>query len=363
MALVDRYPIVRWGVPVAAAATVFAAVAAPQAFADPALPERSAQQLLVDLQNPTDTSFSGTVETRTDLGLPALPVGANDGYAALLNGTNTLRVWQDGKERSKVSLIASGAETTTVRNGAEVWQWSSKDKKAVHATHQPRPQRETPAEAPKTPDEAAQRVLAQLDPSTEVSVGRTSRVAGRSAYELVLDPKSQQTLVGKVTIAVDSQTHNPLRVEVWPSGKAAPAIRVGFTQIDFADPAASTFRFSPPAGAEVVEKSAADKKDEPKGERPARPQPKSVGEGWERVTVTAMPKLPANTDPSVQRRAQHSGKAADWQQLVQSLPTVSGSWGSGKVLNTALVTVVVTEDGRVAAGSVPTDRVVAALAG
>ena len=41
---------------------------------------------------------------------------------------------------------------------------------------------------------------------------------------------------------------------------------------------------------------------------------------------------------------------------------MSGAWGSGRLLSTALVNVVITDDGRVAAGSVVPERLYAALA-
>ena len=42
---------------------------------------------------------------------------------------------------------------------------------------------------PRTPAEVAEVVLATIDPGTDIRVDGTSRVAGRSAYELVLTPE------------------------------------------------------------------------------------------------------------------------------------------------------------------------------
>lgn len=355
--------MIRWAVPAAALAVVAGAAFAPRAVAEPALPPKTAEQLLVDLQNQQTEALSGTVQSRTDLGLPPLPVGTDADFAALTSGTHTLRVWQSGETKARVSLVDTGAEATIIRNGSDVWQWSSTSKKATHTVLGDR-QKPAPdaSSMPATPQEAAREILSKVEPTTAVTVSGTESVAGRAAYELVLDPKSQATLVDRVTIAVDAENNAPLRVEAWPTGAGQPAVRVGFTEVDFSAPDDSVFRFNPPAGTTVEElQPKTGDQAKPEGQRPEQPKPTTVGDGWDAVTITTMPELPANTDPNAERESQHSGNPADWQQLRDSLPTVQGPWGSGKVITSALVTVVITDDGRVAMGMVPTERVVAAI--
>lgn len=60
-----------------------------------------------------------------------------------------------------------------------------------------------------------------------------------------------------------------------------------------------------------------------------------------------------------QQNALRNGEAGT---LVDTLPTVSGDWGSGHVLTGTLFTAVLTDDGRVAVGAVPTAVATAALA-
>lgn len=354
--------MIRWAVPVAAVAVVAGAAFAPRAVAEPALPPKTAEQLLVDLQNQQVDAFSGTVESRTDLGLPPLPVGTDSDFAALTSGTHTLRVWHSGETKARVSLVDAGSETTVIRNGNDVWQWSSESKKATHAVlagHQDSAR--TPSTAPKTPQEAAQQLLEKVEPTTAVTVSRTALVAGRPAYELVLDPKSDATLVDRVTIAVDAENNAPLRVEAWPTDAGQPAIRVGFTQVSFTAPDDAVFLFTPSAGTTVEEAHPKSGETKPEGQRQDQPKPTTVGDGWDAVTIATMPELPATADPDAERQSRHSGNPADWQQLRDSLPAVQGPWGSGRVLTSALVTVVITDDGRVAMGMVPTERVVAAI--
>ena len=63
--------------------------------------------------------------------------------------------------------------------------------------------------------DAAEAALAPIAPSTAVSLDGTASVAGRDAYELVLEPKDELTLVEEVRIAVDGETSVPLRVQAF----------------------------------------------------------------------------------------------------------------------------------------------------
>jgi hypothetical protein len=47
--------------------------------------------------------------------------------------------------------------------------------------------------------------------------------------------------------------------------------------------------------------------------------------------------------------------------MLQELPKVSGSWGSGRLLQGTLFSALVTNDGRVAVGAVPPAQLYAAL--
>ena len=70
--------------------------------------------------------------------------------------------------------------------------------------------------------QAAAQAIAAITPTTKVSVDDTARVAGRPVYQLVLEPKDTRSLIGKVTIAVDSETSVPLRVQVYAPWRVEP---------------------------------------------------------------------------------------------------------------------------------------------
>lgn len=367
MTVFDRRPRLRWTVPLAAGAVVAAVVVgAAAATADPGLPARTPAELLVALQQPQTQALSGTVSVTTDLGLPELPTSVTGGAAgpsALLTGTHTLRVWTDGDTRSRVDLLAQSNEYDVIRNGSDVWLWSSADAETTHVTL---PAEATASESqpapgvvsmPSTPQEAADAVLSALDPTTAVTVTGVSVVAGRPAYELVLTPKQEGTRVARVTIAVDAETSVPLAVRVYSTRSSAPAIDIGFTSVGFSTPDAAVFAFAPPPGATVTEHDGTSDRrgDGTSKELTGLPEPTVVGAGWTTVLV-----LPDAT------KAPAAGDAADVPDqlaaVVGALPVVSGPWGSGHVLDGSLLSVIVADDGRVAVGAVTPDLLSAALA-
>ena len=108
------------------------------------------------------------------------------------------------------------AERNAVRNGDELWFYNSKDNTAAHA-QLPADAAGRHADGPgaaATPEDLADKLLAKLDASTDVTVGPDVQIAGRAAYNLVLTPTTDATLVDSVAIAVDGESGLPLGVEV-----------------------------------------------------------------------------------------------------------------------------------------------------
>jgi outer membrane lipoprotein-sorting protein len=396
----DR-PNRRWLVPGVVAAVIAggAAVVARPAVAEAGLPDRTAADLIADVQKTQVTSFSGTVVQSADLGLPALPTKAaagdlasTEGLLALGTGSHTWRVWSAGPTASRLALVTELGESDVIRNGPDVWLWSSRDKKAVHyrlpaeataKSHPTPPALPSGVTMPATPDEAAKLALAKLDPSTEVSTGGTATVAGRSAYELVLTPRDRAALVSSVHIAIDGEKRVPLRVQVFGSKAANPskaAIDVGFTAVDFGTPDARQFTFTPPPDTTVTEASLEQAAQHPDGAakrapaatnsasaNPAAARPRIVGTGWTSVVTGTMPAPAATGQSSVgtpdgRGGTGDKGAAADQlQSLMATLPEVSGSWGSGRLLETNLLCAVITSDGRYAVGAVAPSKLYEAL--
>lgn len=204
-----------------------------------------------------------------------------------------------------------------------------------------------------TPEGVSAWVLRMLDPTTAVTTSSNDRVAGRAAYELMLTPKTANTKIGSIRIAIDAARHIPLRAQVFARGASKPAINVGFSSISFTKPAASRFNFTPPPGAKVTDKAPAAHSNARHAPNPSgtTAAPHVVGTAWSSVVVGSIP---------AKATANKQGPAS-MQDMLRLLPAVSGSWGRGHLLNTALFSAVLTDDGRFAVGAVQPATLYAAL--
>lgn len=374
MSLFDRTPRLRWVVPAGAALLVVGsgAIGALSASADPGLPPRTAEELLMALQQPTATALSGTVVSQADLGLPELPMASSRGseLSSLASGTRTLRVWTDGPDRMRLAVLGASSESDMVRNGDEVWVWSSDrgtaDRYVLAKPDSAEMPDELPPGLPRTPEEAAELALDALDPTTRVTTAGAGTVAGRAAYELLLTPTQAGTLVARVAIAIDAETSVPLRVQVYSTELADPALEVGFSSVDFGRPDSEVFDFTPPPGATVTDHGAVvpgagshDGTAQPHGG--LADEATVVGSGWISVVIAPVPAEAIGA--LVGADSQDSAAAGqDAMALLESLPRASGSWGSGWVLGGTLFSAVLTNDGTMAVGMVAPESLYAALA-
>ena len=223
-----QHPRARWAAPVLAAALTVGAVATAQSSAggQSDLAPRTAHDLLVDLQKARPTPLSGTVVQTMDLGLPQLSAGALGGGGpgsagslnpmTLLSGSHSWRVWYADPTNARLALVDGTGEYDVVRNGSDLWQWSSVDSSVVHATVRPRSEggragspTVPPTSVPhlpdlSSPDAVATWALSQLDPTTVVRSTQTDRVAGRPAHGLVLTPRTPGSRIGSVHLSLDA---------------------------------------------------------------------------------------------------------------------------------------------------------------
>lgn len=342
----------RWAPAVAVPAAIAAAViVAPLAAGASDLPVKSPADVLRLVAASDTRSFSGTVEQHSDLGLPELPVtsskGDDAGPADLLElalADHTAKVWVDGPAKVRVQVLDRLAERDAIRNGSDLWLYQSSGEKVLHATLPAHTEKSPAPDATTlTPSQLAQRFLDAVDPSTSVTLGADTSVAGRDAYDLVLKPKADSTLIGSVSIAVDGKTGIPLKVALTARGASAPAFEAGFTAFSEQRPDASVFSFTPPKGASVTEQTL------PKGHAPddasrQHPTPTVSGSGWATIV-----ELPAGSAPA---------SLSDDPLFAQLTQPVDG----GRALSSSVVSVLVTADGRVLVGSVPVSALQSAAA-
>ncbi len=116
-------------------------------------------------------------------------------------------------------------------------------------------------------------------------------------------------------------------------------MQIGFTSISFTTPSRSVFQFRPPAGATVTQRGrhpggpGATGQTMPPGAGPSGGRPVLLGSGW-----TAVVELPGGGPGSDSTLAEPTG--------------VSKPVPGGRLITTALVSVLITPDGAIFAGPV-----------
>lgn len=381
--------------------------------APPALPRQTPAQLIASLRHARmPAAFSATLTETANLGFPSLPsIGGMSSSplsaASLVSGSHTIQVWSAGPRHLRIAVPVSFGETDLRVNGSQVWLWESQGQKATRivapARYQARHYMKAgsgmtrePAKAGQAPGpdwaklsplQAARKALALAGPTTRVTIPGTTTVAGRNAYQLAIAPRTSQSLVGRILIAIDAKTRVPLSVQVFARGSSSPAFAIGYTSLTFARPAMSNFTFTPPPGAHV-------KTMVLPGSRPAAtPAPRHTGSsgqpaavargplagaqtfgtGWLSVLAVSSVRAMAFASGGVQSghrmtisgaggstayssSLQVSGTAGNGlgilAALLKAAKPVHGAWGSGRLLRTSLVSVLITSKGEVLIGAV-----------
>ncbi|MGH3765775.1 MAG: LolA family protein [Pseudonocardiaceae bacterium] len=319
------------------------------AGADPALPPVSPEDLVASVLTAKMPALNGTVAVHNALGLPALP-GVS---APLTQPESSFRVWSDGQGHGRLAIPSRGGEQVLIEDGTTVWRYDSSTRTATAWERGTTPGRQQPPVA--DPAQAAREMIDAVRKSSTVSVDGTGTVAGRPVYQLVLTPApTERTLLREVRVAVDSAQRVPLQLSVLANGSPDPALQIGFSDLTVGAQDPALFHFTPPAGVKVERPDPA-KHDPATSERPdigALPPGEhkdtmihTQGDGWDTVVLGQLPPAQPGTEPDTQR---------DPLAMIQQVGRpASGPWGHGWVIQTAVGTVLVTSDGRVAAGAVP----------
>jgi hypothetical protein len=381
----------RWAIPAALVATVVATavtLATAAAAASPSLPPRTPAQLLTDLatEASSPTPMSGQLVVSADLGIPQLPGQESpSSVLSLLTGSHTISLSYADRTHFRLALPVPLGETDVIRDGSTAWIWQSSSDSVTQLTlpasaaglygnagqapaGSPSPSPVTPL----TPQQAVQQLLTAIGPSTSVTSGDTTNVAGEDAYQLVVAPRDSRSLIGSVAIALDaSHPGVVLGVQVFPRGAQNAAWSEQFQTVAFATPDAGTFAFTPPNGATVhtvTPPATSGQQASPQPQQPATSGVKVIGKDW--LSVVELPSSAlagltsgGNVAGAVGQAAQSAAagpgsgpgggiSGADiWSALLQSATTVHGSFGSGQLIRTSLLSVLIT-GGHVFAGAV-----------
>jgi outer membrane lipoprotein-sorting protein len=363
---------------VAVTAVTVAALQIPAAQASPNLPDKTPAQLLASVSSDQKVPpMTGTVVETASLGLPQLPQTGNPtSMASLLTGSHTVKVYYQDGTHYRLAIPQPGSETDVVANGSKLWLWQSSNNSVTEFT-QPTDQAKAKAKAklpqtPLTPQQAANQVLAKVGQTTLVSVQANVMVAGEPSYELVLAPKDSRSLVGKVVIAIDGKYGVPLRVQLFAKGAASPSFQVGYTALQWVTPDPANFSFTPPKGSSVDVVNLGDQAAKSGASKPDTSGVGSYGKSW--LTVVSLPQkdlmqgfgtVAGGTGKQQDiASANNKGVGVSSSELLNALlgsaKPVSGSWGSGTLVTTSLVSMLMT-GGQVYIGAVQPSVLYAAV--
>jgi hypothetical protein len=260
---IRRYPVVA----VLVAALVLAGVSAGIAAVDPnpSLRPMGVEQLINSTVRALaqDPPLSGQLLSHVDLGIPSLPAQAPQSDQAqerlfeAINGDHRFRYW-NSPDGVRISELLPTAELSFIARrssgSAEAWAWDSRSFTALHLGPAPVAGELPPSPAALfDPLQATGQILSAVAPTTAISLAPPATVAGRDAYVLRIEPRTPETLIGRLEVSVDAERRIPLRVEVFARGAGKPALSLGYTSIHFGAVDVSVFRFEPPPGAKVTE--------------------------------------------------------------------------------------------------------------
>ena len=371
----------RWLPALVAPAVVGAVAAFPMQANAVDLPDLSPEELMVMMQDAQPVEFSGVVLKTTSLGLPALElssmlseeevermrektpeefadfvpeVAASQELAQameLITGEHRVRIFV-GETGMRAQILDRMSQRDLIVNAKEIWTYDSREQVATVASIDQQKLEQGKVSATQqleqyaaelglditNPQAVAEYVMSQVGDNSEVSVGTDHYKAGRTAYQLIVMPNSDVSLIDSVVLSIDSETAVPLAAAVYSIEQVEPAIEVGFESISFGDQDESLFSFTAPVGATVtnldeVEKPAISETEKPdyEGEKPTM-----IGEEWDSVLV-----IPAG-------EVNILAELQDNQLLSSLLKPVAG----GVAFETPIMKVFIASDGRVFAGAV-----------
>lgn len=371
----------RWLPAVITPALIGAVAAFPIQASAVDLPDLSPEELMVMMQDAQPIEFSGVVLKTTNLGLPALElssmlseeevermrektpeefadfvpeVAASQELAKameLITGEHRVRIFV-GETGMRAQILDRMSQRDLIVNSEEVWTYDSREQVATVASIDQQKVEQGRQSAMQqmekyaaelgldltNPPAVAEYVMSQVGDSSEVSVGTDHFKAGRTAYQLIVKPNSEVSLINSVVLSIDSETAVPLAAAIYSVEQTAPAIEVGFESISFGDQDESLFSFTAPAGATITNLDEIEKPEVPEAEKPSYEgeKPTMVGDEWDSVLV-----MPAGDMDML-------AELQDNQLLSSLLKPVAG----GVAFETPIMKVFIADDGRIFAGAV-----------
>ncbi len=367
------------------------------------LPDRTASELMTMMDSSVQ-GFSGTIVKTTDLGLPLLEMSSMmsadmveemeskipEGYEEfvpqlieangitqaleLIAGTHRMRIYASDLG-VRVQILDPMSQRDLIVTETEAWAYDARNAEAMHTkfdnelTPEQKAEFEAMAEGKldeltmkaqidlANPEEVATYLVEQMSEFSSVTVGKDHLVAGRAAYQLIIEPKSSNSLIRSVEISLDGETGMALDLSVFATQQDAPALQIGFESISFETPEASLFSFKAPAGTTVTEIDLEKElaalqleiptqtlseaelqklREELEAEYEGVEQPELLGDGWD--SVIYLPSIPGDLPMDM----------LETELFADMITEVIG----GKLLSTPVLNVLLTDSGEVYMGSV-----------
>jgi hypothetical protein len=332
------------------------------ARAEPTLPERTAAEVADWAAGPHPQPRSGFLELRTDLGLGDFGTASGESGGSLVglaSGSNDARLWEDGENR-RIALLQQLEETDWYRQGDVTYVWHSRRSRVTKvATPTTRGDASGLITALagggtiESPDGMAQRFLDLRSQSTRLVLHDPTYVADRPVYQLGLIPETETSLVTEVTIGVDAETGLPLKVSVH-TRSGTTAIESKFTSITYKKPAASNFAFRPPAEAVVTDGAKVSRERDFSGDWQKERDRERALEDVQSVTGVNDTLLRLATVGDGWNEVVAVSGLSWWRldDLGRTAKTVTGPYGSGKLLETPVFSLLILDSGRIVAGAV-----------
>ena len=235
----------RWIPSVAVPAVIaLGAIAVPLQANAVDLPDLSASEVMVLMQKSEVLEFSGTIVKVSDMGIPSLefssmvsedmademaekmPAEFADFVPAviesnaltqameLVSGTHNVRVYVSGQDKMRAQILDPMSQRDLIVNGDEFWIYDAKTATASTGTLSMEidPAKQATAEKEvldyaesialdlSSPEAIANYLVDMIDETSTVEVGKDHSVAGRSAYQLLISPDADASLVERAEI-------------------------------------------------------------------------------------------------------------------------------------------------------------------
>ena len=334
----------RFGIPLVGAAVALGAASLTPALANaqtPLLQPMSASQLIAAVLGAAPVQYSGQLQVTSNiLGSDASLLSSVGQGIAVPEGTSQVMVYRGAGPDLRLQMVNTQSERDLYVTSTGAWLWSSSNSTADHLIFSPTRSRSFAHTA--NPTEVADSLVEHLAPTSRVTVGSNTYVAGHAAYTLVLAPRQSGSSIYSVRILGDAKNYHVLSVSVYSVYSSSPVLSMGYQSISFTDPSVANFNFAPPANATVKLVTATQLQTlfDPMGA--SAPRPAVLGAGWQ--TVFELPKgVLARLDSALGSKG-----------IVRNLetPVALANGETASLIHTELVNLLVLPNGSTLAGAV-----------